>query len=157
MLVVNVGAPAASQDQYVHLPGFQCVGGKFGLHLPKSYSKLERMAQIRSEHIELIEEEQGFTVTRKDVLFSGLTLGVVTASNKPNAFLVSGAEINSSNWNRISPFKVGQLARSAQRQLGSRAAHHATLNRTYGTESSSLSFAVQDGRITQIRYACYTG
>jgi hypothetical protein len=133
------------------------VGGPFGLRLPTGYGALARLARIDHEHIASVEQEDGYTVTRKDIIYPGLTLGVAVPGNRPDGYLVSGADVRSARWRSLSPFGVGQSVRAVRGTLGQPAAGDRSLRRAYGNETSSVSFKVSNGRITEVHYQCYTG
>ena len=150
-------APFVESDTAKWFPGFQCRGGKYGLRLPSSYVGLTKLAQLQQERLEMIEQDAGYTVTRKDLHFPGLVIGVAVPSSSPNRYLVSGAAISQMRWKSLAPFRPGQTVQQVQKLLGKSAADDSGLKASYGSETSDVSFKVSEGRVVEVIYQCYTG
>ena len=125
--------------------------------MPVTYERATQLGPLVEERIELIEEEPGHRIVRKDLYFPGLVLGVVVPSDDPNRYMVSGAHITDRRWKSLAPFAVGQTLQSARKLLGRPAASDRDLKATYGTESSSITFETSGGILRGIVYTCYTG
>ena len=63
------------------LQDFQCVGGALGLRLPETLTEVLRLGVVNGEQVEQIENWEGYTATRKEINFEGLTLGIMIFSN----------------------------------------------------------------------------
>ena len=144
-------------DPQYFLAGMRCVGGSYGLRLPATLPALNTMAPLVSTLILEVEKHEGYTATRKVLRFKGLTLGVVTFSNDPTRYALDSAEISSSAWRNIAPFRVGQRIEAAHKLLGVIADPDLYLRSTYTGEAESVRFESRSGRITSVIYECYTG
>ena len=139
------------------LPHFACKGGSYGLRLAKTYKAVSQLASLKREYLDLVGREPGYTATRKDLEFRGLSLGVVIPSNKPNSYLISGAEITGAQWKALIPFYVGESIESVRHKLDSEGSRDPQLRMAYGTESSTVAFRTSARRVVAIIYSCFTG
>lgn len=165
LLIILLGACAAvatlsstaSEDPSVFLEQVRCVGGPYGLRLPKSLPQVLALGQIQREEVRGVERWKAYTATRKYVFYAGLTLGLVAFSNEPERYLVSFAEVSSPKWNRVSPFGIGESVASVQAKLGTAAAKDSALKSSYASESDSVRFQASVGKVVKVAYECYTG
>lgn len=145
----------AKREGYIEQ--FLCNSGKFGLRLPPDVRALFQLGPILQQANGEVEQEEGYTATRTYVMFSGLELGFIVFSNDPSRYMISYAEVTSPNWQIAGPFRVGNTAKAAQDALGPVAQNDCDLKRSYGSEAGTVSFEQLAGKITKIRYDCYTG
>lgn len=157
LAIVLVSSVTRAESPSVYVEQVSCEGGPFGLRLPPHLPEVMKLGSIAREEIQQIEKWDGYSTTRKYIEFSGFTLGLVTFSNDPNRYMVSFAEITSSRWSHIAPFRVGESVKSVRRKLGSSAASDPELKAKYGSEGGDVSFQYAHGKITKVVYACYTG
>ena len=148
---------AYAEPKSPYIAEFRCVGSPLGLHLPSKLPAVMRLGPVVHEEVLEVEKWEEYTATRKYVYFSSLTLGIITFSNDPNRYMVSFAEISSRKWSHIAPFHIGELISSVRQKIGSFADRDPFLKASYGGEDGDLTFESSDGKITKIKYACYTG
>ena len=86
-----------------------CDSGPYGLKLPKTYDELRKIGPLRKERVVREEDVGPYRVQYRELVFSGLRLGVVTYSNDADRFDVNSAEIRSSSWKIAGPFRQGQV------------------------------------------------
>ena len=108
------------------------------------------MAPVLSEEVQEVEPWQGYVAVRKTVRFHGLTLGLVTFSDDPYRYLVDFAQIRTSTWSRIAPFKIDQPIAAVRRKLGSTGNHDPLLLAEYSGETDSIGFETRAGRVVAI-------
>lgn len=147
---------AHGQDS-AYLDSFHCVGGKYGLELPKDARKLRSLDRLVREDVAEVEQWDGYTATRKTLYFDGLELGVVEISNDPMRVMITHALVTKPKWNHIVPFKLGRSIESAQALLGASAKGDGELKRSYGGESDSMQFQSESGVVVGVSYNCYSG
>jgi len=156
LLASTVSVCAFGQES-VYMEDIRCVGGPFGMKLPKDARKLLSMARLVSEAVDEVERWDGYTATRKTLYFDGLELGVVELSNDPARLMVTHADITNAKWNHLLPFKIRQPVSVARAVLGGFAKDDARLSRSYASESDSLQFRTSGGRLFGVSYSCYSG
>lgn len=161
LVIVALAAALASSGarcgESTYLESVHCVGGPYGLDLPRDARKLKSLGKLLGEKISEVEYWDGYTATRKTFFFDGLDLGVIEFSNDPSRLMVTHAEVSNSKWNRLSPFKLGRPAAAAQALLGSSAKGDDGLKRTYGGESDSVDLQAVSGVVVRVSYSCYSG
>jgi hypothetical protein len=148
---------SAAQSESTFVQSMRCVGGPYGLLLPTDARKLRKLKKVPREEISEVEEEDGYTATRKTIYFSGMSLGIVEFSNDASRLIVTFAEITSPEWNRISPFKLRRPVSEAQASLGEVAATDPHLKKSYGSEGDSLQIQSSNSIVTSVSYSCYSG
>ncbi len=148
---------AAGQAPTAFVADLHCVGGPYGLSLPKDLRVLKQMSAVLREETEEVEQWDGYTATRKTLHFDGMRLGIIEFSNEPARYAVTSADLTKVDWNRISPFKLGRPGADAAARLGAAAKGDPELRRTYLSESDSVELKLSAGVLTRITYACYSG
>lgn len=134
-----------------------CVGGTFGLVLPRDARKLPSLGKILHEKVTEVERWEGHTATRKTLYFDGLELGIVQISNDPTRVMITHASITKPAWNHLVPFKVGSGVKSVKGLLGAAANGDEKLKRTYRGETDEVQFQTQSGVLVGVSYNCYSG
>ena len=147
---------ACAKDS-VYVDSLHCVGGKYGLALPKDARKLRSLDKLVRENVDEIEQWDGYTATRKTLHFDGLDLGVIEISNDPKRLMITYAQITKPKWNYLVPFKLGLSVKAAQKLLGDSAKDDDELKRDYLGESDSVQFQSQSGVVVGVSYNCYSG
>jgi hypothetical protein len=140
-----------------YIKDFSCDHGPFGLRLPsdaRAFSQLGPVLQRRSGEV---DQEGSYQTTRTYVRYSGLDLGYIAFSDDPARYLISYIEVTGPDWQITGPFQVGSTVSTVQRILGPAAQDDSGLQRSYGSEGASVTFEQVKGKITKIRYECYTG
>jgi hypothetical protein len=109
-LLALFALPASAAKNVSHfVDQLACDSGPYGLKLPKTYEEVRKIAPLKSERV-LREEDVGpYRMQYRELLFSGLKLGVVTYSDDPARFDVTSAEIRASSWKIAGPFRQGQV------------------------------------------------
>lgn len=163
-LSLAVGACAAPcvagqpGDPQYFLEGMRCAGGEFGLRLPTTLPELMALAPLRQEVVHGVEAGEGFTITRKTLRFDGLAIGVVTFSNDAQRYWLASAEVRSTAWQHLTPFRLRQSIEDVRKRLGTVAQDDQYLRSIYAGESDSVRFeSTRRGRVTAVLYECYTG
>lgn len=150
---------AASQTEppSIYIEHISCDRGPFSMRLPKTLSELMKAGIVKREKIDQIEMWDGYATTRKTLYFSGLSLGIITFSNDPDRYLVSFVKVTGTQWSTITPFFIGETVQSVLAKLGAPAIADPRLKANYGGDTSTISFRHARGKITQVKYTCYTG
>lgn len=156
LLVSSVSICAFGQE-HVYVEAIRCVGGPFGMKLPKDARKVRSMARLIREAVSEVERWDGYTVTRKTLYFDGLELGVIDISNDPASLMVTHADITSAKWNHLLPFKIRQPVSVARSVLGGLAKDDAALSRSYSSDGDSVQFRTSNGLVVGVSYSCYSG
>ena len=99
-------APAANTSHYVD--ELSCSSGPYGLRLPDTYGALRRIGALKSERVVREKDFGPYKLQYRDLVFSGLRLGVVTHSDDGEKYQVTSAEITSSQWRIAGPLRAGQ-------------------------------------------------
>ncbi|MCV2360030.1 hypothetical protein LNV08_13715 [Paucibacter sp. TC2R-5] len=161
IFIVALGAalasPGAKCGESVYLESIQCVGGRYGLVLPKDVRQLKSLSKLLRESVSQVEHWDGYTATRKTLFFDGLELGIAEFSNDPARVIVTHAEVSKPSWNRLSPFKLGRPAAEAQALIGESAKGDDELKNSYGSDSDSVDFQAVSGVVIRVSYSCYSG
>jgi hypothetical protein len=148
---------AIAQVPSVFVNGLSCVGGRYGMSMPRDIRVLTKSAKMIGEEVSEVERWNGYEATRKSLRFDGLELGVVVFSNDPARYLVTYAVIESPSWNRLTPFKIGLPVAQAATRFGAVAKSDPALARTYAGESESVKIHSSEGIVTRVEYECYSG
>jgi hypothetical protein len=149
---------AQTSAEPVYVPEMSCTNGKFGMHLPRSYSELRQTRKVESEIADQPEDTHaGYSVIRRRINFPGLTLGVVTFSNDSSRYMTTYARVTSRKWRITGPFIVGQPIASTRRALGHAADDDPDLRNDYGSEGATVHFEHAHGALTSITYTCSIG
>lgn len=147
---------AEQKDQVNYVPEFRCVGGPYGLQLPKSYNEVKKIGKLKSEKVLRTESWDNYKTHERELVFDGLRLYVITFTNDRAKYLIAAAEITKRRWFLAGNFRVGDLIEEAQKKLNAQTNPKAH-SLEFGGESDSVIFRVSGGRITTITYDCYTG
>jgi hypothetical protein len=150
-----MAAPSLPSTPYIE--NFSCDHGPFGLRLPSDARALSQLAPILQSRSGKAEEWENYRTTRTYVRYSGLDLGYVAFSNDPARYLISYVEVSKPDWQITGPFQVGQTVSTVQSILGLGAQDDSGLKRSYGSEGATVTFEQTKGKITKIKYECYTG
>src|SRR4051812_37102411 len=103
-----VAAPAWGRGNTSHfIDKLSCDSGPYKLKLPDTYDELRKIAPLKSERLVRDQDLGAYRARHRELVFSGLRLGVVTYSNEPEKYHVSSAEIRSSQWKIAVPFRQG--------------------------------------------------
>ena len=140
-----------------YIENFSCDHGPFGLRLPSDAKAFSQLGPILQSRRGETEEWGSYRTTRTYVSYSGLDLGYITFSNDPKRYLISYVEVTKPGWRITGPFQVGDEVGSVQRILGLAALDDGGLKDGYGSEGATVTFQQSNGKITKIRYECYTG
>ncbi|QDZ29640.1 hypothetical protein [Noviherbaspirillum sp. UKPF54] len=140
-----------------YIGNFSCEEAPFGLHLPGSYSSLLRIAPVKSNTVIDTENWEGYTTSRRDITFEGLSLRVITFSNDLERYMTALATVTKNGpWN-ANIFKLGQPLQEVQRALER---YDAALSSedSIGNEAGELKFIFgPDAKVKSMNYSCYTG
>lgn len=147
----------AGQAPTAFVADLHCVGGPYGLSLPKDLRVLKRMSAVLREETEEVEQWDGYIATRKTLHFDGMRLGIIEFSNEPARYAVTSADLTKVDWNRISAFKLGRPGADAAAVLGEAAKGDPGLRRSYASESDSVVLQVSSGILIRVTYTCYSG
>ena len=103
-------APAWAAKNVSHfVEKLSCDSGPYGLKLPKTYAELRKIGPLIRERVVREEDVGPYRVQYRELVYSGLRLGVVTYSNDSGRFEVNSAEIRSAAWKIAGPFRQGQV------------------------------------------------
>jgi hypothetical protein len=156
-LTVTLSSPCTyAQDSY-SLDAMNCVGGKFGLVLPKNAKKLPLLGKLLDEEVTEVERWEGHIATRKTLHFDGLELGIVQIANEPMRVMITHASVTKPRWNHLVPFKLGSAVNSVKVMLGAAADGDEELKRIYRGETDEVQFETQSGVLSGVSYSCYSG
>lgn len=147
----------APEPEFVYLEPVRCVGGPFGLKLPDDLRQVRALGKVLREPVAEVERWEGNTASRKTLFFDGLELAVVELSNDKARLFVTHAVVSGAQWNRLSPFKIGQPVAAARQLLGAAAADDPGLKKIYSNEGESVQVESAGGVVTQVVYQCYSG
>ena len=110
LLLCFLCAPAWAAKNVSHfVDQISCDSGPYGLKLPRTFDELRKIGPLRSERVVREEDVGPYRVTYRELVFSGLRLGVVTYSNDSGRYDINSAEIRSSSWKIAGPFRQGQI------------------------------------------------
>ena len=110
LLACFLCAPAWAAKNVSHfVDKLACDAGPYGLKLPKTYGELRRIGNLVRERVVREEDAGPYRLQYRELVFSGLRLGVVTYSNDSSRFDVSSAEIRAGSWKIAGPFRQGQV------------------------------------------------
>lgn len=154
---IALASSSAQCEETVYLESVHCVGGPYGLNLPKDARKLKSLGKLLRETVSEVERWDGYTATRKTLFFDGFEIGLVEFSNDPARVMVTHADISKPSWNRLSPFKLGRPVSEARALLGPSAKDDGELKRIYSSESDSVDFQTTSGVVVHVSYSCYSG
>lgn len=156
-LAFTLFSPCTYAQDSSSLDAMNCVGGKFGLVLPRDARKLPSLGKILREEVTEVERWEGHIATRKTLYFDGLELGIVQITNDPTRVMITHASVAKSSWNHLVPFKLGGAVKSAKGLLGAAADGDEKLKRTYRGETDEVHFETQFGVLVGVSYNCYSG
>ena len=155
ILLCVIATDGSADPVRVALPGFQCTGMAQSVRLPSKLSQLRQLGRVTHEQVVHTQEWDGYKAVEKLIRFEGMRLRVVTFTNDPEKYSLSGAYIESSAWN-LSPFPIGQPIRAAVSRLGvTNPASNAVWQ--FSGESESLYLESRKGKVFRVVYECYTG
>lgn len=154
-LVPVAASPAESSSIYIE--HISCDKGPFSLRLPKTFTELMKLGVVKKEKIDQVEIWDGYATTRKTLYFAGLSMGLITFSNDPDRYMVSFAKITGAQWSDLTPFPIGESVQSVVAKLGAPATADPRLKASYEGDTSAISFRHARGKITRVKYECYTG
>jgi hypothetical protein len=143
----------ANAENYV--AEVSCTKGPYRLKLPKSYKALRALAPLRREKVLGKEDRDGYTVTYRELRFTGLELEVVTFSNDPSRYLVSSAVLSTPAWKIGGQLRVGSPAKSALRGLA-RDELPKEGELEFSGETDSIHVTLAAGRVLDVEYSCNT-
>lgn len=156
-LAATLACTSAPAQEYAYVEPVHCIGGPFGLNLPRDARKIRSMGRLLSETVAEVEHWDGYTATRKTLAFDGLDLGIIELSNDPSTLMVTHADVSSPRWNHLLPVRIGEPAAAAHKLLGEAAKDDKDLTRVYGGDADGVQFRTQAGLITRVTYQCYSG
>jgi len=157
LLPFALASSCVHAQESVYLESIRCLGGPYGLQLPRDLRQLRVMAPLLHEKVGEVEHWDGYTVTRRTFYFEGLELGIADFSNDPSKWTLTHAELSGAKWNHRSPFKLGQPVSRAHSLLGAAAKGDGELKRSYGGDGDSLQIRSSAGHVTGVSYRCYSG
>jgi hypothetical protein len=140
-----------------YIENFSCDRGPFALRLPPDARALSQLGPVLQQRSGEVEQWENYRTTRNYVRYSGLDLGYITFSDKPARYMISYLEVTGPDWQIAGPFKMGDSASTVRRVLGRVAQDDSGLERSYGSEGATVTFEQVKGKITKIKYECYTG
>lgn len=148
--------PAAGTEETHAVAKLSCNGGPYPIKLPQSYKALRSMAKLKREKMHGEEDLGTHRAQHRSLRFVGLELFVVTHSNKPDRYVLSGAVITTPTWRLAAPLRVGAPAATALKGLRlNQVAPDAEIELTGDTDTIRLSLA--GGRIQEVEYDCAGG
>ena len=108
LVAALVATPALGRGNISHfVDKLSCDSGPYGLKLPKTYDELRKIAPLKSERVIREQDFGAYRARHRELVFNGLKLSVVTYSDQPESYQVSGAEIRSPQWKIAGPFRYG--------------------------------------------------
>jgi hypothetical protein len=114
------------------------------------------MAQLKREKIHDVEDFGEYKTEHRSLRFVGLELFIVTQSNQPDRYVLSGAIITTSAWRFGGQLRVGAPARAALRGFPvKRVSRDAEVE--LNGEADSIRVTLAGGRVQEIEFDCYTG
>lgn len=145
--------PEANAQTYV--ADLSCTTGPYRVKLPKTYRALRFLAPLKRERVLQKEEQDGHTVTYRELRFSGLELEVVTDSDKPNQYVLSSAVLSTPAWRIGGQLRVGTSARIALKGLV-RQAVPPDGELEFNGDADSIRVTLSRGRVLDVEYSCAT-
>jgi hypothetical protein len=155
-LVVLCSIAAAVQakgDVSHYVDELSCSSGPYGLQLPKTYEALRKLGPLVSERLVREENLGRYKARYRDLVFSGLRLGVVTFGDDADRYEVTSAEIRSPRWRIAGPFRQGQALPPVVGDVATRALPgSATVE--FSGEEDTVRVRLVGRRISVLTYLC---
>jgi hypothetical protein len=156
LAVVILGLAPVDAGAETYVSALSCTNGPYRLVLPKSYKAVRTIGQLIRERVVKTEEHGAYTVSHRELRFNGLELVLVTASNKPNQYVVSRAVVSSRAWKIAGPLRVGSPAKTALRGLQTKdLPQQGELE--FSGETDSIRVNLAGGRVLDVEYSCSSG
>lgn len=152
-LLLIVALTATATDANAQGKGAEpsCTSGPYRLKLPKSYTQLRTIGQLRRERVLKTED----SAVQRELRFNGLEVVVLTSADKPNQYVVSRAVVSSANWKLAGPLRVGTSARIALKGLQPKALP-SDGELEFNGDKDSIRVTLARGRILDFEYSCST-
>jgi len=141
-------------EAQTYVAELSCTSGPYRLRLPKTYRAVRALAPLKRERVLRKEDQDGYAVVHRELRFNGLELELVTFSNKPNQYVLSGAILSSPSWKIGGQLRVGAPAKAALRGLLKKdLPKEGELEFTGDTDSIRVTLA--RGRVLDVEYSCH--
>jgi hypothetical protein len=146
--------PALARGDTSHfIDKLSCDSGPYSLKLPKTYDELRKIGALKGEKL-LRERDLGaYKASYRDLVFSGLRLGVVTYSNDAEKYQVVSAEIRSPQWRIAGPFRQGQALPPRVGDVDTKALKSSSIVEFSGTEDT-VRVQLVGRRVQVLTYLC---
>lgn len=148
--------PAEGTEESLAVAKLSCTSGPWRIKLPSSYRALRSLAKLKREKLHGEEDAGTYRAQHRSLRFVGLELFVVTHSNKPDRYVLSGAVITTPAWRLAGPLRVGAPAGTAFKGLELKElAPDAEIELT--GEADTIRITLAGGRIQEVEYDCAGG
>jgi hypothetical protein len=154
VLVVFVATPALGRGNTSHfIDKLSCDSGPYSLKLPKTYDELRKIAPLKGERLVREQDFGTYRARYSELIFNGLKLSVVTYSDQPDTFQVSGAEIRSPQWKIAGPFRYGQALPPVVGDVATKTLKSSATIEFSGTEDV-VRVQLRGRRVAALTYLC---
>jgi hypothetical protein len=145
----------AQDSSLTYDPSFTCSEGPLGLRLPQSYQAVRSIGKLERDEVVRVQEWETYQSEDRELTFSGLKLYVVTFTNDKSRYMVAGAVITGSQWSLAGGIKIGDSVEDVLRRTGKGTLSGGEV--AIGGDTDIVRFGATGGKVTEIRYECYTG
>jgi hypothetical protein len=146
--------PALARGDTSHfIDKLSCDSGPYGLKLPKTYDELRKIGALKGEKLRRERDLGAYKASYRDLVFSGLRLGVVTYSNDADKYQVVSAEIRSPQWRIAGPFRQGQALPPRVGDVDTKALKSSSIVEFSGTEDT-VRVQLVGRRVSVLTYLC---
>jgi hypothetical protein len=149
-----LAVPAWGRGNTSHfIDKLSCDSGPYGLKLPKTYDELRKLAPLKGERLVREQDFGTYRARYSELIFNGLKLSVVTYSDQPDTFQVSGAEIRSPQWKIAGPFRYGQALPPVVGDVATKTLKSSATIEFSGTEDV-VRVQLRGRRVAALTYLC---
>lgn len=148
--------PSAGTEESLAVAKLSCTNGPWRIKLPQSYKGLRSMAKLKREKMHGEEDLGTHRAQHRSLRFVGLELFVVTHSNKPDRYVLSGAVITTPAWRLAGPLRVGAPAAAALKGLPLKQFSPDAEIELQG-DADTIRLTLAGGRIQEVEYDCAGG
>lgn len=149
-----VALPAWGRGNTSHfVDKLSCDSGPYSLKLPKTYEELRKIAPLKSERLVREQDFGTYRARHRELVFNGLKLSVVTYSNEPETYQVSGAEIRSPQWKIAGPFRYGAALPAVVGDVQTKTLRSSAMVEFSGDEDT-VRVQLRGHRVSSLTYLC---
>ena len=136
-------------------PNFKCENGLLGLRLPKSYEAVRSIGKLQQEQVVRVEDWGTYKSEGRELIFSGLTLHLVTFTNDKSRYMVESAVISGRQWALAGKIKIGDTVKDVLRRARKGVLKDGEIE--IAGDTDFVRYRIFKGKVTKITYVCYTG